>query len=47
MANDRHRLRKYLRKKRRAKLLAQFDRLARLYWRYHFKVHGAHRLLWQ
>jgi hypothetical protein len=46
MADDRHRLRKYLRKKRQAKTSKAFDRLARLYWRYHFKVYGPHVSLW-
>lgn len=46
MSSDACRLRKYLRKKRRAKVPAKFDRLARLYWRYHFKVHGPHVNLW-
>lgn len=45
MSSNEHRLRKYLRKKRRA-TTARFDRLARLYWRYHFKVYGPHINLW-
>lgn len=41
MADNHCRLAKYKRKKRRAKTLLEFDRLAVLYWRYHRKVHGA------
>ena len=37
---NQHRLRKYLRKKRKTKTLDQFDRLSILYWRYHRKVYG-------
>jgi len=47
MTSDAHRLRKYLRKKRRAKSSEAFNRLARLYWRYHFKVYGPHINLWR
>ena len=46
MASDNCRLRKYLRKKRRASDPAKFNRLAALYWRYHFKVYGGHVSLW-
>ena len=46
MASRECRLRKYLRKKRRATDPAKFDRLARLYWRYHRQVHGNHVCLW-
>lgn len=46
MANKECRLRKYLRKKRRNTSPALFDKYARLYWRYHFQVHGLHRNLW-
>jgi hypothetical protein len=46
MSSNACRLRKYLRKKRRARDPKKFDRLARLYWRYHFKVYGGHIQLW-
>ncbi len=47
MANDRHRLRKYQRRKDRARGKgAKWDCLAHLYWRYWHKVHGGHRALW-
>ena len=40
--SDFHRLRKYRRKKFKTS-----DPKALLYWRYHFKVHGPHQLLWE
>jgi hypothetical protein len=43
---DKHRLRKYGRKKDAARGKAGWDRLARLYWRYWHKVHAGHTLLW-
>lgn len=46
MSSNLHRLRKYRRKKQRASDPAKFERLARLYWRYHFKVYGQHQLIW-
>ena len=47
MANDRHRLRKYQRRKDRARGdRCKWNRLAELYWRYWFKVHGDHKPLW-
>jgi hypothetical protein len=46
MSSNCHRLRKYERKKRKARDPQKFNRLARLYWRYHFKVHGPHACLW-
>lgn len=46
MANNACRLRKYRRKKQRAKTPKAFARLAALYWRYHFKVYGPHVNLW-
>ena len=47
MASKECRLRKYLRKKRRAKTPEKFNRWARLYWRYHFQVHGPHECIWE
>jgi hypothetical protein len=45
VSNNACRLRKYLRKKRRPSP-DRLDWLTRLYWRYHFKVHGPHVNLW-
>lgn len=42
-------LRRYFRIKRRKHgydRAASFNRFARLYWRYHFKVYGPHLNLW-
>jgi hypothetical protein len=47
MSNATCRLRKYRRKKLRAKDPAKFDRLARLYWRYHHQVYGPVQCLWR
>lgn len=47
MANNACRLRKYRRRKLRTKDPVKFARLARLYWRYHHKVHGPVQNLWQ
>ncbi len=46
MANRECRLRKYRRKKLRASDPVKFDRLAKLYWRYHRQVYGKHVNLW-
>jgi hypothetical protein len=46
MSDNRHRLRKYKRRKDRASG-AKWDRLAALYWRYWFKVYGEHRCIWE
>jgi len=46
MANDQCRLRKYRKRKLRAKDPVKFDRLVKLYWRYHFKIYGPHINLW-
>ncbi len=41
-------LRKYLKKKREAKTLEQFDRVSILYYRYHRKVYGLYRVsIWE
>jgi len=46
-AYQRNRLRKYRRKQAAARgNPKKWDRLARLSWRYHFKVHGPHINLW-
>lgn len=48
MSSARHRLRKYQRRKDRARgNSAKWDRLALLYWRYWHKVHGQHACLWE
>lgn len=47
MADKLCRLRKYGRRKRRARTPEVFDRLARLYWRYHWQVYGPHVNLWR
>jgi ABC-type uncharacterized transport system YnjBCD substrate-binding protein len=47
MTSAAHRLRKYRRKKQRAKDPAMFNRLARLYWRYHHQVYGPVKSLWE
>lgn len=46
MSEKHCRLRKYRSKKRRATDPKKFDRLVRLYWRYHFQVYGHHVNLW-
>lgn len=47
MADNRHRLRKYQRRKDRARgNREKWNYLAMLYWRYWFKVHGEHGRLW-
>lgn len=46
MADKHCRLRKYLRKKRRAKTAERFVYYARLYWRYHYQVYGPLICLW-
>lgn len=46
MANKFCKLRKYMRKKRRAKEPKKFDRLARLYWRYHWQIYKAPENMW-
>jgi hypothetical protein len=46
MASKVHRLRKYGRRKRRATDPVKFNRLARLYWRYHRQVYGDPANLW-
>lgn len=46
MANASARLRKYKRKKDAAKCAQKWDRLARLYWRYHIAVYGPPGKVW-
>jgi hypothetical protein len=47
MSNNHHRLRKYQRKKDRARWKPEkWNRLAALYWRYWHKVYGPHQGLW-
>lgn len=47
MTSDDHRLRKYQRKKDRARGdRVKWNRLATLYWRYWHKVYGGHQPLW-
>jgi hypothetical protein len=47
MASKECRLRKYRRKKLRAKTPEKFNRWARLYWRYHWQVYGPPVNLWE
>lgn len=46
MSSNECRLRKYRRKKQRARTPAAFNRLAILYWRYHLKVYGPVQCIW-
>lgn len=41
------RLQRIKRRKHGANRAKSFDHWARLYWRYHFKVHGPHINLWR
>lgn len=47
MADKWCRLRKYMKRKRRAKTPEKFDQWARMYWRYHFQCYGPHVNLWE
>lgn len=46
MTTNERRLRKYRRKKQACRDRVKFNRLSRLYWRYHMKVYGPTKLIW-